>query len=238
MMAIENEQFKAGLADHYIQTHVLATLYMATSQKFSDLKPEGMENSLFMYHLRKLIKLGLVEKKDGAYCLTVKGARWANYMGMRSSKPKQQPRLLIHLIVTNEDSSRIILSKRKGVAAELLNTYLIPGGLYAYGLARNEAVKKVQSGLGIDSEYNAQFLGVIEELRHVEKGTIYHTISHCFHVIVPDTLTVHSPEYDGIWLDKDDVIKESSEYVDYFVRAVLDRFYTNTFAAFETVESR
>jgi hypothetical protein len=64
------------MLDHYIQKNIVYTLALATSLRFGELKPDGIENKLFDYHLKKVIALGYVEKTDGGtYALTPLGRR-------------------------------------------------------------------------------------------------------------------------------------------------------------------
>ena len=64
------------MLDHHIQKSIVYDLAFAESLRFSDLKPDDMENKAFTYHLKKVMKSGLVEKlEDGHYSLTMKGRR-------------------------------------------------------------------------------------------------------------------------------------------------------------------
>ena len=62
--------------DHYIQKNIVYALALAESMRFSELKPDDIENKLFDYHLKKVIAAGLVEKiESGEYALTPQGRR-------------------------------------------------------------------------------------------------------------------------------------------------------------------
>lgn len=116
--------------DHHIQTTIVETLHLHGEQPFSSLKPSGIENSLFMYHIRKLIARGIIAKTATGFALTTSGARWANQTDHHYRHSKA-PRLLIQFIVIRD--STILVSKRAAHMAEHLNHYMLPGGLHPFG---------------------------------------------------------------------------------------------------------
>ncbi len=65
------------MLEHHIQKTIVDTLTQSESgARFADLKPEGIENKLFDYHLKILIRDSLVVKnEDGLYALTPEGRR-------------------------------------------------------------------------------------------------------------------------------------------------------------------
>lgn len=64
------------MLDHHIQKTIVYTLAFSDSMRFGELKPDDLENKLFDYHLKKVIRAGLVEKNpDGHYTLTSEGKR-------------------------------------------------------------------------------------------------------------------------------------------------------------------
>lgn len=64
------------MLDHHLQREIHFRLSHADSLRFSELQPEGVENKLFDYHLKKTLLSGLVQKnEDGSYSLTPTGRR-------------------------------------------------------------------------------------------------------------------------------------------------------------------
>ncbi|HUP26445.1 MAG TPA: hypothetical protein VM124_02235 [Candidatus Limnocylindrales bacterium] len=69
-----------SMLDHHLQRAIVYKLAFAPSMRFSELKPDVIENKLFTYHLKKVVAAGFVDKKaDGSYELTPEGRR----VGMR-----------------------------------------------------------------------------------------------------------------------------------------------------------
>lgn len=64
------------MLDHHIQRTIVYTLAFSSGMRFTELKPDELENKSFDYHLKKVILAGFVEKgSDGLYRLTSEGKR-------------------------------------------------------------------------------------------------------------------------------------------------------------------
>ena len=64
------------MLDHHIQQAIVHKLAFADRLRFSELKPDDIENKLFDYHLKKVIRAGYVTKTDdGLYALTHEGRK-------------------------------------------------------------------------------------------------------------------------------------------------------------------
>lgn len=68
--------YTSRMLDHYIQRTIVYELAFTDSLRFGELQPDGIENKLFDYHLKKVVAAGLVKKTiDGRYTLTSEGRR-------------------------------------------------------------------------------------------------------------------------------------------------------------------
>jgi hypothetical protein len=64
------------MLEHHIQKAIVYKLAFSPGLRFSELKPAELDNKLFNYHLKLVVKSGLVKKDDaGLYVLTSKGRR-------------------------------------------------------------------------------------------------------------------------------------------------------------------
>jgi len=55
-----------------------------------------------MYHLKGLMKEGLVEKTDSAYRLSVKGVQFAGTLSLKTGKTRLQPKILTAVMCRND----------------------------------------------------------------------------------------------------------------------------------------
>ncbi len=100
--------------DHHIQKSIVYDLAFAESLRFSELKPDDMENKAFTYHLKKVVKAGLVEKQDdGSYALTMKGRRVGKGALKKESRLLDRAYSILLLAVRNIEDDTWLLYKRQ-----------------------------------------------------------------------------------------------------------------------------
>lgn len=114
--------------DHHIQDTILYELTQS-ERRFSELLPDGMEHSAFMYHMRKLLKQGIVEKHDDYYRLTQTGAQLYNARYQLKS-PLRRHRALVQFVVVRGDD--LLINRRKSHLGEYLNRIMLPGGAHFF----------------------------------------------------------------------------------------------------------
>jgi hypothetical protein len=62
------------MLDHHLQRSIVYRLAFTSGLRFSELKPDVIDNKLFDYHLKKVVAAGYVMKtNDGLYALTAEG---------------------------------------------------------------------------------------------------------------------------------------------------------------------
>lgn len=90
---------------HRLQTKVLYELSRHQTRRFSDMMAvTELTSDDFKFHLRKLIKLGLVTKSDdGVYELTAEGKELANRFDYENRSPIRQPKLTTVTFVRREN---------------------------------------------------------------------------------------------------------------------------------------
>jgi ADP-ribose pyrophosphatase YjhB (NUDIX family) len=221
--------------DHYIQADIVRRLFSVTgAQSFSALKPDDIENSLFMYHMRKLEDRNIVERTDDGFALTDLGAQWVNYVGPSTLQPKLLPRLLINFIITNSDKSKVLLSRRKGQAAAKLNEYLLPGGLYSYSNDLPSAAQNILQDMHITG-VTPSFLGVIEVINRLPNGFSYHTVSFFHHVTLDGPAPKESDYYAEEWVNMHHAADKNSSVYTRPTPDILQRFINNAIRPFETI---
>ncbi len=86
---------------HWIQKEILRRLILHPTRRFSELKPDGVESNLFMYHLRSLIRDGYVAKTGSGYTLSAAGKRYADRLSLDTLKPRIQPKIVSMIVCRN-----------------------------------------------------------------------------------------------------------------------------------------
>lgn len=90
------------MIDHHIQRSIIARLKSSDDLTFSNLKPADIDNKLFTYHLKGVIREGLVEKtSEGLYRLTSLGRKSWNRANSKEVAISERARSVIFLIIRN-----------------------------------------------------------------------------------------------------------------------------------------
>ncbi len=93
---------------HYYQVELIKRLSQDVGVRFNDLIIKGLESEHMNYHLKKLIDIGFVLKKEGKYLLSDTGKDYFNLLDENSSLLEKQPK-----------TSVIIHAKRKNINGEV-----------------------------------------------------------------------------------------------------------------------
>ncbi len=89
---------------HEFQISILRELLFKPHARFRDLKKVNITNDHFTFHLKHLIKEGLVAKKDGRYSLTDDGKEFANRMDTDALKLERQAKIGVALHAIRESN--------------------------------------------------------------------------------------------------------------------------------------
>lgn len=133
--------------EHTIQKQIIHKLSYAKALRFSELKPKQIESNLFMYHLKQLIKLGFVEKIDGAYALTPMGLAHVDKLSMKDFKHRVQAKIITILAVEHTDGSWLMLRR---LHQPYIGKVGFPSGKVHYGeYLRDAAVRDLEEKTGL-----------------------------------------------------------------------------------------
>lgn len=99
------------VVDHVIQKDILSRLTKAEYLRFSELKSSKVESNLFMYHLRQLMKNGLVEKGSDGYGLTRLGKSYVDRSTLETLTLRPQAKIITILAVKNKHDQWLILER-------------------------------------------------------------------------------------------------------------------------------
>lgn len=111
--------------EHPQQRDILRRLSKAEGLRFSELKPDIVENNIFMYHIHLLIRQGLIKKHDdGQYMLTSEGLRYVALVTRGQLEHRTQPKLFSFLVLCN-DYGEVVLHRR--ASQPFMGKYAFPG---------------------------------------------------------------------------------------------------------------
>ncbi len=101
------------MLDHHIQRAIVYRLALKPSVRFSELKPDAIENKLFTYHLKKVIVAGLVSKNpDGKYELTPEGRLLGVHVLERTEAIVDRAYSVLFLVIRRKTDGAWLLYRR------------------------------------------------------------------------------------------------------------------------------
>ncbi|MDR0955858.1 MAG: NUDIX hydrolase [Candidatus Nomurabacteria bacterium] len=110
---------------NYIQKHILSVLAVNKYARFRDMRPKNVDSNLYSYHLKLVIKSGLVEKTVNGYRLTSRGLFYADRASGESFDIYSQPKIIIMCIIKNK-AGEILLSQR--LKQPFITRWTLPNG--------------------------------------------------------------------------------------------------------------
>jgi hypothetical protein len=138
------------MLDHHIQREIVYRLAHESSMRFSQLKPDDIENKLFDYHLKKTISAGYVVKhEDGSYQLTQAGKRLGKGARQTSSRLIDRAYSLIVLAVYDTSRDQWLMFRRS--THPQLGLWGFLQAQPQAGMSITDTAKELLSGLAIDA---------------------------------------------------------------------------------------
>jgi len=194
------------VVQHFIQRDILRSLSRHGSQSFSELRPDGIANNLFGYHLKQLINNGIVERKNEHYGLTAAGIQYVSLATRTNIDILPSPKIFCLLIIEN-DSGNFIMHTRN--ASPFVGQYTFPGGSLFYGeslgeLTQRQLIEKV--GLQIQLTHKG-----IANIRHQHGSNVWsHNYAHIYYTKVDGSPRIRSKDarFTPAWINISEVDDE------------------------------
>lgn len=133
------------------QRRILRKLVSNNGQRFSSLQEGFLLEDKFPYHLKQLVKNGLVNKRDECYFLTKSGMRATAYFDARSLEEYNLK--IPRLVFVCKDREKYRLTKYLEFGSKHNIWYNLPGGNVVFGETINQAcVRLLKGNYEVDGE--------------------------------------------------------------------------------------
>lgn len=183
---------------HHIQKDIFIRLGKASHLRFSELKPDGMESNLFMYHLKQLMAIKFVEKDAQGYRLAPAGLTYLDSFSFRTNTPRKQPKIISILALKNHDG-QWLLAQRK--YQPYIGEYMFVSGKQRFGeQPETHALREMQEKLGFTTPLVRR--GLLDIRISKDETLITHVLGHVYE----GTLDMSAPpdetrQFSFIWED-------------------------------------
>jgi ADP-ribose pyrophosphatase YjhB (NUDIX family) len=154
-----------------IQAGIVRELFFHDNLRFAEVNADNLPSDQFSYHLRQLIKYGLIEKTpENTYRLSTLGRTRAIMLYPTEGNYIEQGFLAVRLLLTKEENGQQLFLMQKRSAVPFQGTYATPGDKILFGEDAHVAAKRamhMQTDLECDVElkgvkhYKDNYLGKI-----------------------------------------------------------------------------
>lgn len=117
--------FEKIVISHHIQKHIIDVLMYSRIARFKDLRPPKVDTNLFTYHLKGLVKSGVVDKIESGYTLSTAGLSYVDRVSTEKKTIRTQPKIISMLVIQNGEGD-ILLQKR--TKQPYIDTWTLPYG--------------------------------------------------------------------------------------------------------------
>jgi len=193
--------------EHEVQLSILKQLLLKPKSRFRDLNKTDLTNDHFTFHLKRLIKLGVIEKKGIHYNLTPQGLEIAGRLDLSNMKIVRSPKVGVCIFTYRKTQGKIeiLLEERlkdpsKGKMGS--HTEKVHFGESIYETA--ERCLKDETGLSGKLRYT----GVIRIIRKKKKQPFVDVILNYFKVKNPKGKLIETTqENKNFWYKYNDALK-------------------------------
>lgn len=143
---------------HQYESHILKKMMLGDVLRYRDLKLKDIESNLFIYHLKNLIKKGIIKKTIGGYKFTAAGLRYVDKISLSRFKQRFQPKIVNIIIVKNKKEEYLLYFSKRQPFYGLIG---FPFGKIHFGEKLIEAANRELK----------EKTGILAEIKH--KGDVY-----------------------------------------------------------------
>jgi len=194
----------------WIQNHILLELTLHQTRRYSELRPRDVEGNLFMYHLKGLIREGLVTKDDQAYTLSGQGLRFIGTYSLKIGRTRQQPKILTAVVAQNDNGEFLFT---KWGRQPNIGQISFPHGMMHYGQnVKNMAAHELAEKAGLEA--TLQYRGDVY-IRGMQADLVdRHMLVHVFEAkdVHEGSKEIMQPDvYESFWAKLEDL--DRSQFV-------------------------
>lgn len=195
-----------------IQHSIISLLKNADSLRYSELMPVDADKDLFNYHLRELLKKGLIDKLPGkaGYRLSEKGQQRVADTIHTSDQSNRLFKVNPLLIVADKRESGVLILNQRRTSWPSYGIVGVPGGTIVKGEPLLDGAKRKlreETGVSADFEYVCTARRVLSK-----SGTLFSDV--IFPVCYSESWdgTPMTTEYgENFWVEIDTAIQNDSE---------------------------
>ncbi len=200
---------------HEAQTKILRELLFIPETNFAELqRVSGLESDHAKFHIKRLVELGYIDKRDSLYRLSIKGKEYANKLDTDAGIIERQPKVAVMLIVERERDGKKEYLLQERLKHPYYGYWGPPTGKVRWGESIVEtASRELEEETGLNGEF--VFRGINHErVHHTDTGEIVE--DKIFNLMFSDDVTgTLKVDFDGgrnVWRTLEEMQNEPKRY--------------------------
>ena len=98
---------------HHIQKSILKYLTKQKTARYSQMRPPKVDSNLYSYHLKSLLKGGLIIKNDKDYSLSPSGLNYVETVSLDKFQIHSQPKITTRILLKNHNNQFLLTRRSK-----------------------------------------------------------------------------------------------------------------------------
>lgn len=191
------------MVKNQLQRHILINLkFYEKGARYSEIKPQGVDNDLFNYHLQQLVIKGYIDKKEQIYNLTIKGKSIVTNIDEETEDVLNNYKVGVYLCLV--DKNKVLLHKR--LKHPQYGYIGLVSGKVRYGeKILDTAAREFKEETNLDADFKV--IGNMRQIRRDDEGRIIE--DGLFYICYSDqykgNLAESGPEGEYFWHDINEI---------------------------------
>jgi hypothetical protein len=185
---------------HYIQQNILKKLLKSSESTFTELNITDLTSDHLNFHIKQLLREGLIDKTESGYKLTSLGMEAAGRIDINSGNTIQQPKISISLGVFKNSDKEVLVLKRNRAQSLGQYAWLDKKWRIASNI-ENEIKLLLDEEAGLKCS-NFTFAGATHVIRRDQKSLEIDAVLLNFKIVDPTgDLKRFSKDGENMWFD-------------------------------------
>ncbi len=183
--------------DHPLQRQILEHFKFADQKTYTELLPDGMSGNAFNYHLRNLVKLGLIAKTVETYTITARGKLVLDTISIESTRFKIRPVSSVFLYAQNPEEEILMY---RSFRQPLIGVIELPFGKHRLGEEYLTTLNRILRKRNLPEVTQLPDSILVNARYFTANGDlIAHRTGPCFFIANSDTGTTTSVNGESFW---------------------------------------
>jgi ADP-ribose pyrophosphatase YjhB (NUDIX family) len=196
-----------------IQVKILTKFITSEGLRYSEAKPEDVDNDLYKYHLKFLVTKGYIEKIGESYKLTEQGKLFGHKVNPYGQLQSEFRIAVICILIIREDGKQKILLQTRLKHPSYGEMGTVSGKIKQGEKIIDCAKRKFKEETGLDADF--KYIGLLRAIRYNKDSKLIN--DQWFNVCLADSYSGELIEDNKYWknyfVDLDQILAEKNNNI-------------------------